>query len=87
MSLESRLKISKAMKGVAKSELMKQRLGTSRRGIRFSEEHKKKLRENHVGMKGMRHSEETKEKIRRVAIGRKMSIEARLKISGSNNHN
>lgn len=49
----------------------------------LSEEHKRKLRENHKGMTGQSQSEETKRKISASAMGRKHSEETKQKMRES----
>lgn len=55
----------------------------SRKGIIFSEAHKKRLRENHKGMSGKKHSEKTKKKISELLKGKCRSEEIKKKISES----
>lgn len=54
------------------------RSGDSRKGIRKSEEHKRKISE---ALKGHRHSDATKKKIGKAFIGRKLTDEHKLKIT------
>ena len=44
------------------------------RGRKLSEEHKKKLRQNHKGMKGKNHSKETRVKMSEAQKGRNLGI-------------
>ena len=41
----------------------RRKMSKSRKGRRFSDEHKNRIKENHVGFTGRRHSDETKKKI------------------------
>lgn len=50
------------------------------KGKRLSEESKRKIGENHVGMKGRHHSEETKQTISIAKSGIKKSAETRQKM-------
>ena len=53
------------------------------KGKKFSEEHKRKLKENHVGMTGKHPSEETKLKMSKSHKGQNRSEESKRKQSGS----
>lgn len=45
-------------------------ISCAKKGRKLTEEHKRKIRENHKGMSGKYHSEETKKKIRKAHKGR-----------------
>lgn len=47
----------------------------------FTEEHRRKLSENHVGMLGLTHSEETRKKMSLALQGKTLSEEHRRKLS------
>jgi len=50
---------------------LKKRISEKHKGKIFSEDHKRKISENHVGMKGKNHSIETKEKMKKNHVGMK----------------
>ncbi len=54
--------------------------GEGNSGLIFSEDHKKKIRENHIGTKGYHHTDEAKNKIGKKHKGKIISEETRIKI-------
>lgn len=77
-SEETRLKMSKSLKGRVHSEETKSRMSKSAIGKKFSDEHRRKLSEAN---KGKKLSDEHKEKIRLANTGRKFSDEFKKKCS------
>ena len=73
-SEETKKKMSKSHKGQT----------SGMKGKHFSEESRRKMSENYVGMKGKRHSEETKKKISESRVGKQLSEETKRKVSENN---
>lgn len=69
--------------GTKLSQSQKEKIGAYWRGRKrgsFSDEHKRKLRENHSGMSGKTVSQKTRDKISKMSIGRLVSEETRSKL-------
>jgi group I intron endonuclease len=66
-----------AIRGVPRSEEIREKIRVGNLGKVISEEHKEKLRMHHTGIP---RSEETKEKLRQINIGKKMSDAMREKM-------
>lgn len=77
-------KISKANKGLKRSEETCKRMSESRKGSHLSEETKRKLSEINKGEGnpnyGLKRSEETKEKMRKARVGFRQTEEAKQKL-------
>jgi len=82
---------NKGKKGLFKhTEESKIKMSRVRKGIKLSEEHKKKISEiaknrgkEKNPMFGKKHTEETKQKIREKAIGREVSEETKIKVGNA----
>lgn len=80
-SLETKERISKALKGKIRDEEHRRKLGEARKGKKLgplSEEHKKKIGKSG---RGKTRNNETREKIREARLGTKRSEETRKKLS------
>ena len=73
----SKQKMSKAQKGVPKSEETKQKMSKARKGVPISEETKQKIRDAHLGK---HHLPETKQKISKALKGVPISEETKQKM-------
>jgi len=94
LSKEHKAKISKSLKGIKRSQQTREKISRCRKGIIFSDEHKRHLRENHVGNLGKHCSEETIQKMalaqkgdKNHMFGKHISEEHKQKISMSNKGN
>lgn len=67
----------------SKSPEVRKKIGDFHRGKSLSEEHKKKLKENHRGMTGMRHSDEARAKMRRANTNKELTLRIRHLVESS----
>lgn len=87
-SIERREKISKSLKEynathILEKEERAKKVSFAKKGVPLTEEHKKKLKENHKGFLGKTMSKEHKEKISKANSGRKFSKLHLQKISNA----
>jgi hypothetical protein len=73
--------IRKALLGKARTDEVKQKISESKKGVIFSDEHRRKLSEWQTGIKRKPCSEETKKKISDKTKGKTRSAETRKKLS------
>ena len=83
LSLETKLKMSKGKKGIAKSEKHKQRISEVQLGKKLSDEHKQKISIANLGKHSIPHSNETQKKISDSLKGVTLSEETKHKMSVS----
>ena len=78
---EARAKQVNTRKGIPVSEETKQKIREARAKQITTDETRKKMKLNHVGMLGKNHSDTTKQKIREANLGKVLSKETREKMS------
>lgn len=85
-SVETLKKMSIAHRGIRPTEESRKKMSLAKIGKKrkpFSEEHTRRIKENHKGMTGRRMSDETKKKLSLLNKGRLHSDETRQKIKDS----